>query len=115
MHFRGLRKTANDVSLSDTIEADGETGSLSLMDVLSSDEDMFEQVTAAETCQELRGFVKTVLTDRERCIINMRYGLDGQKPRTQREVAVVCGISRSYVSRIEKKALEKLRAALERG
>jgi RNA polymerase sporulation-specific sigma factor len=99
MYFRGQKKTANDISLSESIEADGDSGNLSLMDIISSDEDMLEQITAVETYQELRKSVDQILTERERNIINMRYGLDGRPPRTQREVAVVCGISRSYVSR----------------
>ena len=114
MYFRGLRKSANDISLSDAIEADGDSGNLSLMDIISADEDMFEQITAAETNFEVRRYVDAVLSDRERSIICMRYGLDGLPPRTQREVAIVCGISRSYVSRLEKKALHKLREAFER-
>ena len=115
MHFRGLRKSAGDISLSDSIDMDGDGNSLSLMDIISENgEDMLESITNDDICMRLRGYIDSVLTRREADIIIMRYGLDGKKPRTQRETADICGISRSYVSRIEKKALEKLREVLER-
>ena len=114
MYFRGLKKSAGELSLSDAIEADGDGNSLSLMDIVSEDEDLTEVISARETNQELRRYVDAVLTEREANIIRMRYGLDGLKPRTQREVSVICGISRSYVSRLEKKALEKLRDEFQR-
>ena len=114
MYFRGLKKSAGELSLSDAIEADGDGNSLSLMDIVSEDEDLTELISARETNQELRRYVDAVLTEREANIIRMRYGLDGLKPRTQREVSVICGISRSYVSRLEKKALEKLRDEFQR-
>jgi len=113
MHFRRLKKTGGEVSLSDAIDSDGEGGGLSLMDVLSDDSDMFEDVSAQETCARVRELVAEKLTEREREILTLRYGLGGGLPKTQRETAQKCGISRSYVSRIEKKALEKLRAELE--
>ncbi|MGE4354149.1 MAG: RNA polymerase sporulation sigma factor SigK [Oscillospiraceae bacterium] len=113
MHFRGLKKSAGDVSLSDSIDMDGDGNSLSLMDIISEDVDMLESISHEDTCMRLREYVDTVLTRREADIIRLRYGLNGQTPKTQRETAQLCGISRSYVSRIEKKALEKLRAILE--
>jgi len=113
MHFRGQKKTAGDLSLSESLDADGEGGSLSLMDVIAEDDDLLERLSAEETCLRLRRFLDTALTVREAEIIKMRFGLNGAPPLTQREVAQRCGISRSYVSRIEKKALEKLRAAFE--
>ena len=73
---------------------------------------MAERIGDGETCMRLREYVDTVLTEREAEIIRLRYGLRGAKPLTQRETATLCGISRSYVSRIEKRALEKLRVAL---
>lgn len=115
MHFRGLRKSAGDISLSDSIDMDGDGNSLSLMDIISENgEDMLESISNDDICMRLRGYIDSVLTRREADIIIMRYGLDGKTPRTQRETADICGISRSYVSRIEKKALEKLREVLER-
>ena len=113
MHFRSQKKSAQDVSLSDYIETGTDGAALSLMDVVSEDCDLLEQVSARETVQHLRKAVQTCLTEQERQVICLRYGLDGNPPRRQREVADVTGISRSYVSRIEKRALEKLKTALE--
>ena len=113
MHFRAQRKSAQDVSLSDYIETGSDGAALSLMDVVCDDADLLEQVSANETVRELRSAVKKVLTDQERLVITLRYGLAGDAPKRQREVAAVTGISRSYVSRIEKRALQKLRSALE--
>lgn len=114
MHFRGQKKSATDVSLSDYIETGKDGTSLSLMDVVCSDEDVFEQLSEQELIGHMSRAVQTVLEPREREILRMRYGLSGATPLTQREVAEQCGISRSYVSRIEKKALRKLREELER-
>ena len=113
MHFRSQRKCAQDVSLSDYIETGTEGGALSLMDVVSEDGDLLEQVAAREAVVQLRRCVEDCLTDQERQVIGLRYGLDGGPPKRQREVAQLTGISRSYVSRIEKRALQKLREAME--
>ena len=113
MYFRSQRKYQGDVSLSDALEADQEGNALSLMDVIRVDDDMLETLDAQESCARVRRCVQTCLTEREARVIALRYGLDGAAPRTQREIAAQCGISRSYVSRLEKKALEKLRQALE--
>jgi len=111
MYFRSLKKSSGELSLSDTIDMDGEGNSLSLMDVLYRDDDMLDNISAVETTRQLSEFIETVLEKREKEIIRMRYGLGFSKAMTQREVAQRCGISRSYVSRIEKKAIEKLRTA----
>ena len=113
MYFRSQRKTAQDVSLSDCIETGTEGAALSLMDVVSEDADLMEQVSARETVIQLRRAVEECLTPQERQVVVLRYGLGGGTPRRQREVADVTGISRSYISRIEKRALQKLRKALE--
>ena len=113
MYFRSQRKSAQDVSLSDFIETGTDGAALSLMDVVSEDADLLEQITTREAVQQLRQVMGTCLTEQERQVIIMRYGLDGNRPQRQREVARTCGISRSYVSRIEKRALQKLRAMLE--
>ena len=113
MHFRSQKKTAQDVSLSDYIETGADGAPLALMDVVSEDLDLLEQVASRETAAQLRRAVAENLTDQEQQVIRLRYGLDGCPPLRQREVAEVTGISRSYVSRIEKKALEKLRKALD--
>jgi RNA polymerase sporulation-specific sigma factor len=113
MHFRGLKKSAGDLSLSDSIDTDGEGNSLSLMDIIFEEDDMLERVSRLEIRQNIRANVDSALSPREAAIIKMRYGLEGRSPLTQREVAKNCDISRSYVSRIEKRALEKLRAVME--
>ena len=116
MHFRSLRKSAQDVSLSDYIETGADGAALSLMDVVSEEgEDLLERVSSREELARLRQAVQTRLTPQEKRIIQLRYGLDGGTPCRQREAAKLTGISRSYVSRIEKRALEKLRRALEDG
>ncbi|MBE6936519.1 MAG: sigma-70 family RNA polymerase sigma factor [Ruminococcaceae bacterium] len=115
MHFRAIKRTANEVSLSEPIETERDGGSLALMDVLSCEEDLAEELDARDDRIRMNRCLRTLLDDRERRIIAMRYGLLGvPKPLTQREIAEMCGISRSYVSRIEKKALGKLRAGWER-
>ena len=113
MYFRAQRKCGNDVSLSECIESASDGGALSLMDVVSDDTDLLEQVCTRESVAALRRAVEACLTDQERQVIVLRYGLDGRTPQRQRQVAELTGISRSYVSRIEKRALEKLRTALE--
>lgn len=112
MHFRAQRKSAQDVSLSDYIETGTDGLPLQLMDVVSEDGDLLEQVAAQEMVGQLREAVQACLTDQERQVITLRYGLEGHPPKRQREVAQITGISRSYVSRIEKRALQKLREAL---
>ena len=113
MHFRAQRKSAQDVSLSDYIETGADGAPLALMDVIAEDCDLLEQVSSRETVERLRRAVETCLSEQEQQVILLRYGLDGHPPKRQREVADITGISRSYVSRIEKRALQKLRAELE--
>ena len=113
MYFRSQKKSAQDVSLSDYIETGTDGAALSLMDVVSEDCDLLEQLSGRETVEQLRTAVEKCLTEQERNIICLRYGLKGTAPCRQREVAQITGISRSYVSRIEKRALEKLRRALD--
>ena len=113
MYFRSQRKSAQDVSLSDYIETGADGAALSLMDVVCDEADLLEQVSARQLVREVRASVEKCLTEQEQQVIRLRYGLDSGKPKRQREVAQITGISRSYVSRIEKRALEKLRAALE--
>ena len=113
MYFRSRKKSAGDVSLSDALDADGEGSGLLLMDVVASDEDLADQISVKELCRTLREVIDRTLDLREARIVRMRYGLEGGRPLTQSETAATLKISRSYVSRIEKKALGKLRAALE--
>lgn len=112
MYFRSQKKTAQDVSLSEYIETGKDGNALSLMEIVSSEEDLFEDLNTKEMCGKLREAMQRCLTDREKQILQLRYGLGGITPLTQREIAAQCGISRSYVSRIEKFALQKLERAL---
>ena len=113
MHFRSLKKSSQDVSLSDYIETGADGAPLELMDVVSQDQDLLEKISSREQLRKLCDAVDAVLTPQERQVVILRYGLGNNHPHRQREVAAVTGISRSYVSRIEKRALQKLRQALE--
>ena len=114
MYFRSQKKLQGEVSLSETIESDREGNALQLMDVIGVDDTMLEDLYDRDSALRLRRLVKECLTQRESEVIRLRYGLGGTVPLTQREIASTFGISRSYVSRIEKRALEKLRAELEK-
>ena len=115
MHFRSQRKSASDVSLSDYIETGKDGNALSLMDVVGQEDDLFDRLSSREDVRLLRQYMQQVLDPREQTVLTLRSGLDGREPLPQREVALQCDISRSYISRIEKKALKKLRAAFEEG
>ena len=112
MYFRSQRKSAGDLSLSDALDVDGEGNGLYVMDVLAQEDDMAERIGSRELCRSLRALIDSSLDKREAQIIRLRYGLGGREPMTQWETARECGISRSYVSRLEKRALEKLRRAV---
>lgn len=115
MYFRSTKKQAKDVYLNEPIGADKEGNEISLIDILESiDEDVSEKLWIKDNLKVLKKNIYEVLTPRERKIIFMRYGIpDGKKEYTQREVAAKLGISRSYVSRIEKRALDKLKRKYE--
>ena len=115
MYFRSQKKTATDVSLSEYIETGKDGNALSLMDVICTEDDLFDDLSTKELYGKLHTVMDVALTPREREIVTLRYGLGDRTPKTQREIAAMCGISRSYVSRIEKKALEKLRKTFETG
>ena len=116
MYFRARKKLQGEVSLSDSIETDQDGNDLMLMDVVGVDDTMLSDLQDREDSVLVRRLVRECLTEREREIVTLRYGLGGGMPRTQREIAKKLGISRSYVSRIEKRALEKLEEAIgERG
>lgn len=115
MYFRAKKKTSREVSLYEPIGTDKEGNQINLMDVVESQEkDIFDIIELKGNSKRLYEMIPKVLGKREREIIEMRYGLYNQKPITQREIADKMGISRSYVSRIEKKALEKLRVCFEK-
>lgn len=113
MYFRSRRKSSQDVSLSDYIESGTDGNALSLMDVVHQEDDMLERIALREDTGRLRRVLTHCLTPQEYQVIVLRYGLQGEPELRQREVADRIGISRSYVSRIEKRALEKLRRAME--
>lgn len=111
MFFRSQKKALPEVSINETIDIDKDGNPLTYLDIISIDEDVAEELDMKMYFERIRELVDTVLDKREAKIIVLRYGLKGYKPRTQREVADYLKISRSYVSRIEKKAFEKLKEA----
>ena len=114
MYFRGKKKTSREVSLYEPIGTDKEGNQINLMDVVeSTDRDIFEVIELKGNTRKVYEAIPKVLNSREREIIEWRYGLYNRKPVTQREIADKLGISRSYVSRIEKRALEKLKGCFE--
>lgn len=112
MSLRAGKKFSAEVSLDDTIDVDNNGNPLTYIDVISSDESLENEISRKITSARALALVNSSLSSREKQIISMRYGLYGRQPMTQREVAEKLKISRSYVSRIEKTALEKLRVAL---
>lgn len=115
MYFRNNKKSAQDVSLNDTIDTDKDGNPLTLMDIMPSNENIAEDIDTKIHIEKLSKYIAETLTDREKQVIVYRYGLFGKDILTQRELARKLGISRSYISRIEKKALLKLRARYEKG
>ncbi|WP_283672925.1 RNA polymerase sporulation sigma factor SigK [Butyricicoccus sp. Marseille-Q5471] len=113
MHFRQKRKSAGELSLSDSLDTDADGNALNLMDVICCEDLNLQAVEEHDRYDAMHQALAACLTPREREIIRLRYGLGTPAPLTQREVARHLDISRSYVSRIEKKALEKLRESLE--
>lgn len=111
MFFRSKKKDIPEVSINETIDIDKDGNPLTYLDVISIEENIAEEIDAQGYYKRIRELVDTVLDKREAKIIVLRYGLKGYKPRTQREVAELLNISRSYVSRIEKKAFEKMKEA----
>ena len=114
MHFRAAKKTERDVSLSEPIDSDSEGHPLTLMDVLAREDTLAEDLERRMALSRLGEYINDCLEPRERQIICLRYGLGGA-PLTQWQVAERLGISRSYVSRLETRALDKLRCRYERG
>ncbi len=110
MFFRGQKKRAGEISINDTIDIDKDGNPLTYLDIISVDENLESELDMKVYIKKIRELVDNVLDEREKEIIILRYGLKGYQPRTQREVAAYLGISRSYVSRIEKKVLEKLKS-----
>ncbi len=113
MYFRSARKSAKDVSINEEIDSDAEGNALTLMDTMAVDDTIVDDLDMKFKTECLKSYIKEVLSSREQQIIVLRYGLDGKNPLTQREVASLLNISRSYVSRIEKKALSALKKRYE--
>ena len=109
MHFRGRKKYAQDLYIQDPIDVDTDGNALTLMDIMAQDGDILEDVDRKLKSDRLHSYINQALDAREQQVIRLRYGLDGKAPMAQRDVAALLGISRSYVSRIEKKAVGILR------
>lgn len=108
MYYRAQKKIRNEVSINETIDIDKDGNPLTFEDIISSDDCIADNLFIRVSSEKMRKIIKEKLTERERKIIYERYGLSGDKPKTQRDIAEEMGISRSYVSRIEKSALDKL-------
>lgn len=113
MYFRAQKKTAQDISVNEPIDTDSEGNPLTLMDIIATEDEIIDDIYKMSMIKKLRTEIRKISNPRERTIIILRYGLDGNSPMTQLEVAGRLGISRSYVSRIEKKVLARLKNALE--
>lgn len=113
MHFRNSKKSSQDISLNETIDTDKDGNPLTLLDIMSVDDNILDNLDLKLNSKKLGQFIGEELDERERKIIVMRYGLNGNEPMTQKDVAKLLDISRSYVSRIETKALKKLRKRFE--
>lgn len=114
MHFRNLKKSAQDISMNEAIDIDKDGNPLTLLDIMAVDDNIVEELDIKFNSQKLEKFIREELSPRERKIIVLRYGLNGKDPLTQREVASMLDISRSYVSRIEKKALHLLKKRFDK-
>ena len=109
MHFRSVKKSAQDVSLNETIDTDKDGNPLTLMDIMAVDDTILDDLDRKLNSRKLGQFIREELSGREKTVILLRYGLGCTEPLTQKEIAKQLGISRSYVSRIETKALKKLK------
>lgn len=113
MHFRARKKCSREVSIYEPIGTDKEGNEINLLDIIETEQiDTVEQMQMQQDIKALQGYIDLVLDEREKEILLMRFGLRGQKELTQREIGEKLNISRSYISRIEKKALQKLKVAL---
>ncbi len=113
MHLRAVKKTERDVSLNETIDTDKDGNPLTLMDIMKVDDNILDELDMKLNSKKLGQYITEELNSREKTVIILRYGLNGKKPMTQKEIAKMLDISRSYVSRIETKALKALRKRFE--
>ena len=114
MYFRAAKKSAQDISMNEPIDTDKDGNALTLMDVMSTEDNIVDNLDCKVKSEQLKRYIAQVLTPRERLIIELRYGLNNDHPLTQREVAARLKISRSYVSRIEKMALQLLKRQFDK-
>ncbi len=115
MYFRNCKKSAQDISMNEPIDTDKDGNALVLMDVMATEDLIIDELDTKIKSEQLHKYISEILSPREKKIILLRYGLDGNLPLTQREVASRLNISRSYVSRIEKKSLLMLRRRFNKG
>lgn len=115
MMFRNNKKTQQEISLSESVDSDKDGNNLVLMDVIAVDDDIVERIDTKFKSEKLQQYINEELDEREKTVIELRYGLNGHKEKTQREIAAMLNISRSYISRIETKALKKLRQRYDKG
>ena len=113
MHFRTLKKNANEVSMNEPIDVDSEGNPLTFSDIIYDEKNVFDDVDLKMKTEKLYEYIEDIKDERKKKILIMRYGLYDTKPYTQREIAKELDISRSYVSRIETKAIEELRELFE--
>lgn len=114
MFFRNCKKFAQDVSMNEPIDTDKDGNALVLMDVMATEDLIVEELDTKIQLEKMYRYIEEVLSEREKIIVKLRYGIGGKAPLTQREVASRLNISRSYVSRIEKKALKTLKKRFEK-
>ncbi len=114
MFFRNCKKSAQDVSMNEPIDTDKDGNALVLMDVMATEDLIVEELDTKIQAEKMYRYIEEVLSEREKIIVKLRYGLGGKVPLTQREVAKKLNISRSYVSRIEKKALQTLKKRFDK-
>ncbi len=115
MMFRNNKKTQQEISLSESVDSDKDGNNLVLMDVIAVDDDIVERIDTKFKSEKLQQYINEELDEREKTVIELRYGLNGHEEKTQREIAAMLNISRSYISRIETKALKKLRQRYDKG
>ena len=109
MHYRGRKKDGNLISVSEPIDIDSEGNPLTLIDIISVDDTICDDIDLKNKSRQLYSYIESMESERDKQIIILRYGLYNQKEFTQNEIAKALGISRSYVSRIEKRVIEELR------
>ncbi len=113
MYFRSQKKTSQDISVNEPIDVDNEGNPLTLIDIIATEDTILDEIYLSSMCKKMYKFIDEISNQREKTILVLRYGLNNEKPLTQREVAKKLNISRSYVSRIEKKILQSLREKFE--